>query len=57
MDLQEEVRDGFLIDNKRKGIWHSQMEMLVKLLDVCKRHDIQIFAVAGTMLGDIRQKG
>ena len=57
MDLQEEVRDEFLIDKKRKGIWHSQMEMLVKLLDVCKRHDIQIFAVAGTMLGAIRHKG
>ena len=57
MNLQEEIRNEFLVDRKRKGIWKSQMEMLEKLLDVCKKYDIKIFAVAGTMLGAIRHGG
>lgn len=57
MDYTEEIRCEFLVDKKRKGIWKSQMEMLDKLLEVCNKYDIKIFAVAGTMLGAIRHKG
>lgn len=57
MDFNEEIRCEFLVDKKRKGIWISQMEMLDKLLKVCEKHNIKIFAVAGTMLGAVRHKG
>jgi len=57
MDLNEEIRNGFLVTKERKGIWKTQLEMLSVLLSVCKKYNIQIFAVAGTMLGAIRHKG
>jgi lipopolysaccharide cholinephosphotransferase len=57
MDLNEEIRCDFLVTQKRKGIWNVQLEMLGVLLSVCKKYDIKIFAVAGTMLGAVRHKG
>ena len=57
MDLTEEIRCDYLVTQKRKGIWKSQIEMLKLLLNVCDKHNIQIFAVAGTMLGAVRHKG
>lgn len=57
MNLNEEIRCGFLVDKKRKAIWKTQLDMLELLLDVCDKHNIKIFAVAGTLLGAIRHKG
>ena len=57
MNSSEEIRCDFVVTKERKAIWKSQLEMLNYLLDVCKKHNIEIFAVAGTMLGAIRHKG
>lgn len=53
----EETRNGFFISNKQKRIWAVEIDLLNKLLDVCKRHDILIFVTGGTLLGAIRHKG
>ena len=57
MNLNEEIRCEYLVDKKRKGIWKTQIDMLLKLLEVCEKYDIKIFAVAGTMLGAVRHQG
>jgi len=41
--FKEETRNDFLVDNKRKKIWAIELDMLMKLLDVCRKHNIKIF--------------
>lgn len=54
---QEEVRDGYLVTTKLKKIWAVELDLLHELLRVCEKHDIKVFAFAGTLLGAIRHKG
>lgn len=54
---QEEVRCDYLVNEKMKKIWAIQLDLLNKLLEVCKKHDIKVFAFAGTLLGAVRHKG
>lgn len=56
-NLEEENRNGYTISPKMKAIWNIQLEMLEKLIDVCKKYDIKIFAAGGTMLGAVRHQG
>ncbi len=53
----EEVRDGFLIEGMMKRAWAAQMEVLLLIDGICKKHNIQYFADWGTLLGAVRHKG
>lgn len=53
----EETRCDYLIDNKMKKIWAVELDLLNELLRVCRKHNIKVFAFAGTLLGAVRHKG
>lgn len=55
--FQEEVRNDFLVNKKRKQIWAIQMDLLQQVLYICEKYNIECFAVAGTLLGAIRHQG
>lgn len=55
--LEEEIRYGYTVTRKMKEVWAIELDMLDKLLTVCKKHNIKIFASGGTMLGAVRHKG
>lgn len=55
--FDEEVRDGFLIHSMMKRYWASQMEVLMEIDRICKKHAITYFAHAGTLIGAVRHKG
>lgn len=57
MNLEEEVRKGYTISKKMKAIWAVQMKMVVKVLEVCKKHNLKIWADGGTLLGTVREHG
>lgn len=57
MNLEPETRKGHYISAEMKKIWAVEMEMLIKLLDICKRHNLRIFAEGGTLLGAVRDRG
>ena len=57
MELEPEVRCGYLISANMKKVWSIQLQLLSKLLQVCKDHGLQIWADGGTLLGAIRHKG
>ena len=38
--FKKEIRSDFLVDEKRKKVWAVELEMLEKLDEVCKNHDI-----------------
>lgn len=57
MNLEDEIRDGYLISSQMKKIWQVQMDLATQLIDVCKKHNLRIWATAGTLLGVIRHHG
>ena len=55
--LNEEVRCDYLVSNQIKKLWAIELDILVKILEVCKKHNIKIFVSSGSMLGAVRHKG
>lgn len=57
MTLEAEVRRGYTISGEMKRVWKVQMDLLKKLLDVCEKHHLKIWAEGGTLLGTVRDHG
>ena len=55
--FDEEVRDGFTVSSEMKHAWAAEMEVLAKVDDICKEYGLHYFAMYGTMLGAVRDKG
>lgn len=55
--FEQEVRDGFYLDNTMKTVWAAELEVLQKIAEVCDRHGIKWYAAYGTLLGAIRHEG
>lgn len=55
--LNEEVRCGYVVTKQMKEVWAVEMDLAAQLLDVCKRHNIQVYADGGTLLGAARHGG
>lgn len=49
--LNYETPDGM------KEVWAVQIDLLKRLLDVCNKHNLKIWADGGTLLGTIRHQG
>lgn len=54
---EDEVRDGFYVPGMMKRAWAAQIEVLEEVAKICKKHNIQYFADAGTLLGAVRHNG
>lgn len=57
MNLDDEIRDGYLVKSEMKKIWQVQLDLAKKLIEVCEEHNLRVWAAAGTLLGVIRHKG
>lgn len=57
MNLESEIRRGYYITEDMKKVWTVQMDLLKKLLDVCNKYQLRIWADGGTLLGTIREHG
>ena len=55
--FEEEVRCDFLVTEDRKKLWAVLLDMLLKIDNVCKKHQLTYFLEAGTLLGAIRHGG
>lgn len=55
--LEEETRCEFLVSEKRKKIWKTQMDMALEVKRICEKHHIKYFIIWGTLLGAVRHKG
>lgn len=40
-----------------KKVWAVELDLLSKLLEVCKKHNIKVYASGGTLLGAVRHHG
>lgn len=55
--FEEEIRCGYKVSVRTKKIWAIELDLLNELLRVCKKHNIQVSAFAGTILGAVRHQG
>lgn len=55
--MEEEVRDGYRVTAQMKKVWAVQMEMTKRVLDVCSKHGLRIWADGGTLIGCVRHGG
>lgn len=56
-NLEAEYRCDYLVTKESKAVWNMQIQMSLAILEICKKHDLKIWAISGTMLGAIRHKG
>lgn len=56
-NLNEEIIDGHLVTAETKKLWAVEMDLAQKLLEVCKKHNLKIWADGGTLLGAVRHNG
>lgn len=57
MNLDEEIRDDYLITAEIKKLWAVQLDLLSQFERLCKRHGLKYYADGGTLLGAVRHKG
>ncbi|MGN0161805.1 MAG: phosphorylcholine transferase LicD [Lachnospiraceae bacterium] len=54
---QEEERCGYLVTNKMKKVWATEIELWQQFDKVCKRYGLKYYAAFGTLLGAVRHQG
>ena len=57
MNLDAEIRKGYLVSSEMKKVWQVQLTLLRKLLEVCQKHNLRVWGDGGTMLGTVREHG
>jgi lipopolysaccharide cholinephosphotransferase len=57
MNLSAEMRKGYLVSEKMKKVWNIEIKLLTKLLEVCEKYNLKIWADGGTLIGAVREKG
>lgn len=57
MNLDEEIREGYLVTSEMKRVWAVEFNLLKELLRVCKKHNLRIWIDAGTLIGAVRHGG
>ena len=55
--FEGEERYGYYVSPDMKRVWAVEMDLLAEFMRVCKKHQIQWWADAGTILGAARHKG
>lgn len=55
--LEEETRCDFIVSEKRKKIWKTQLDMALEVKRICEKYKIKYFIIWGTLLGAVRHKG
>ncbi len=52
-----EWREGFYVESKMRCAWAAEIEVLLEIDRICKKHGITWFADGGTLLGAVRHQG
>lgn len=55
--FKEEVISGYLVPQEMKEVWACELDILERLLAVCRKYNLKCWADSGTLIGAIRHKG
>ncbi len=47
----------YVISEQVRKLWAVELDLLEKFKDLCKKHSLRYYAIAGTLLGAVRHKG
>ncbi|WP_022756732.1 LicD family protein [Butyrivibrio fibrisolvens] len=56
-NLEEEIREGYVVAAKMKRAWKVQIDMLVLFDRFCQENGLTYFIDYGTLLDAVRHKG
>ncbi|MBQ9479553.1 MAG: LicD family protein, partial [Selenomonadaceae bacterium] len=57
-DLErDEIRDGFFVTSHRKKLWNVQLQLVMEVDRICRKHGLKWFAHYGTLIGAARHHG
>lgn len=56
-NMNDEVRCDYFVSAQMKQVWNIQLNMAVRLIEVCNKYGLRIVADSGTALGAVRHKG
>lgn len=48
---------GFEISERRKDVWKNEIKILEEVERICDKYNLTYFAIAGTLIGAVRDKG
>ena len=57
LNMSEETRCGYTVTAETKQLWAVLLRLTCKVLDVCRRNGLPIWADGGTLLGAVRHRG
>lgn len=55
--LREEIQCDYKVTVEKKKLWLVELDLLMELDRVCKKHNLTYFLIFGTLLGAVRHKG
>lgn len=55
--FKEETICDFLVTTKRKKVWAIEIDILLQVDEICKKHNLKYWLSSGTLLGAIRHNG
>ena len=55
--FKEEERNGFTISETMKRAWATELDVLSRVIAVCKKYNLTYYAYYGTLLGTVRHHG
>lgn len=55
--FREEERCGFTVPKMMKKAWAVELELAQMLIDICRQHNLRLYASWGTLLGAVRHNG
>lgn len=56
-NMTDEVRCGHFVSAKMKQVWNIQLNLAAKLIEVCDKYNLKVWADGGTLLGAVRHQG
>ena len=56
-NLDDENRSNYLVKKEMKQVWNVELNLLDKLLSVCKKYNLNVLCDSGTLLGAVRHGG
>ena len=55
--FRAEIVDGFEVAEQIKKVWAIEIDILLQLDKICKRHSLRYFLIFGSLLGAVRHNG
>ena len=57
LNLNAETICDFYVDEQRKNVWQIELDIVEKIDEICRKHNLKYSLAGGSLLGAVRHKG